>query len=188
MSRILALMLPPLALAACNSSPKVEASNATSEEVAAKVESSGVADRFISPGQWRMTMKVNDVSMPGLPPEAAAHMKETMGQGRVFTNCVTPEEAKRPGEGMFAGDDNSCRYEKFSMGGGKIDMTMRCGDGNTARVMDMTGTYGPNDYQMKVASRATGESGPAAMSMQMEMVGKRIGECTAAQIADEAKG
>lgn len=188
MRRFSLVLLPALALAACNSSPTVQATNATGAEVAEKVQKSGIADQFISPGQWQMVMTINEMTMPGLPPEAAARMKGMMGRGRTFTQCVTPEEAKRPREKMFAGDANSkCKYDNFTMGGGKIGITMSCG-GPVPRKMQMNGSYGPNEYHMKVVSNGEGKNGPGASSMNMQMDAKRIGECTAEQLKEEGKG
>jgi hypothetical protein len=176
-----------LALAACNSSPTVEATNASGAEVAEKVQESGVADQFIAPGQWQMAMTINEMTMPGLPPEAAARMKGMMGQGHSFTQCLTPEDVKKPKEDMFSGDEaGKCKYDHFAMGGGKIDITMTCG-GEQPRTMQMNGTYAPDEYHMKVVSKGEGASGPGAMSMQMQMDAKRIGECTAEQLKEEAK-
>jgi Protein of unknown function (DUF3617). len=182
------VMMPALALAGCNSSPTVEATNASGAEVAKKVQESGVTDEFISPGQWQMVMKVNEMTMPGLPPQAAERMKGMMGQGHTFTECLTPEEVKKPKEDMFSGDEQGkCKYDHFAMGKGKIDITMTCG-GEMPRTMQMNGTYSPDEYQMKVASQGQGKSGPGAMTMQMEMAAKRIGECTAEQRKEEKKG
>jgi hypothetical protein len=186
MRRLPLVLVPALALAACNSSPTVEATNASGAEVAKKVQESGVTDSFISPGQWQMAMKINEMSMPGMPPEAAERMKGMMGQGHTFTECLTAEDVKKPKADMFSGDEK-CKYDHFSMGGGKIDITMSCG-GDQPRKMQMNGTYSPNEYNMKVSSQGEGKTGPGAMSMQMEMAAKRLGECTAEQKKDAAKG
>ena len=64
-----------------------------------------------------------------MPPQAQAEMKRVMGQvqNNSFEYCVTPEEAKHPGGKMFTGKDNGdCRYDHFTMGGGKFDAAMRC--------------------------------------------------------------
>ena len=57
---------------------------------------------------------------------------------------------KRPKEDFFAGKNNDCRYDHFTMGGGKIDAAMHCGgkDGES-QVMQMAGTYSPDSYQMQ---------------------------------------
>jgi hypothetical protein len=188
MRRFPLAVLPVLALGACNSSPTVQATNASGAEVAEKVEKSGITDNFISPGKWQMVMTINEMTMPGLPPEAAARMKGMMGQGRTFTECLTPEDVKKPKEEMFSGDkEHQCKYDNFTMGGGKIDITMACG-GEMPRKMHMAGTYAPDEYHMKVESAGEGKAGPGAMSMQMEMAAKRVGECTAAELKADGKG
>ena len=44
-----------------------------------------------------------------------------------YDYCLTPEQAKRP-QGKFFNEQaaNNCRYDHFTMGGGKIDAAMRC--------------------------------------------------------------
>lgn len=187
MSKLPLLMAPLLALAACNSSPTVEATNATGAEVAAKVKESGVTDQFISPGNWQMAMKINEMTMPGMPPAAAERMKGMMGQGHTFNECLTEADVKKPKEDMFSGGDKECKYDHFAMGGGKIDITMSCG-GEQPRTMKMAGTYSPNEYHMAVSSDGTGKSGPGAMSMKMEMHAQRIGACTAEQLKESKAG
>lgn len=166
-----------MSLAACDSKT-VTAQNASTAEVAAKVKASGLAEKgFVSPGQWRMTMTFNDIQMPGLPPEAATRMKQAMGKPRSFDHCVTEEEAKKPKEDFFAGDESkSCRYEKFAMGSGTIDMVMTCSHGDGKQTVKMNGTYGPDAYKMAMVSTVEGKAGsPAAgMTFNATMDAKRI--------------
>lgn len=181
-------LLPLLSLAACNSSPTVEATNATGAEVAKKVQESGVTDQFISPGQWQMAMKINEMNIPGMPPQAAERMKGMMGGAHSFTQCLTPEDVRKPKEGMFSGDEEGkCKYDHFSMGGGKIDIAMSCG-GERPRKMQMNGTYSSNEYHMNVASQGQGKAGQDGMNMRMEMHAKRLGECSAEERRDAARG
>ena len=52
---------------------------------------------------------------------------------------------KRPKEDFFAGKNNECRYDHFTMGGGKIDAAMHCGGKHgESQVMQMAGTYSPD--------------------------------------------
>lgn len=167
-------------LAACNSSPTVTATNASGEEVAAKIKASGIKTQFVSPGRWQTTMTIAEMSIPGTPPELAGQMKAHMGQGRTFETCLTPEEAKKPKEDFFAKGNGNCRYDSFNMGGGKIGAVMQCKMGEGTRKMTMSGTYGPDAYRMTVASTGTGDAANpmAGMSMKMVMDAKRTGECT----------
>jgi len=169
-----------LLLGACNSSPTVTATNASGEEVAAKIAASGIKDQFVSPGHWRTTMAIEEMTIPGTPPELAEQMKAHMGKGRSFESCLTPEEARKPKEDFFAKGNGNCRYDRFTMGGGKIDAVMQCKMGEGTRKMTMNGTYGADAYRMIVASTGTGDAkNPmAGMSMKMVMDAKRTGECT----------
>ena len=169
-----------LALAACSKGPTVTATNASGEEIAAKVKDSGMDSQFVSPGHWQMTMTVAEMNIPGMPPQMAEQMKSHMGQGKTFESCLTPEEAKKPKEDFFSKGNGDCRYDRFSMGGGKIDAVMQCKGGGGARTMTMNGTYSPDAYHMAVTSTGTGDAkNPmAGMSMKMEMDAKRTGECT----------
>lgn len=170
-------LITPLVLAACSSSPTVTAQNASVGEVAEKVATAQAGGQFVSPGRWEATMTVNEMSMPGLPPEMAEKMKAHMGQAKTFVSCLTPEEAQKPKEGFFGGHDSNCHYERFSMGGGKIDSVMKCSGEGMSRTMSMAGSYGPDNYNITVSQQGTGQ-GPAGMTMKMTMAAKRTGACT----------
>ena len=172
----LILVAPALLLCGCNKG--VDMKNASASEVADKVKAATADGQFVSPGRWESTMTMIDMTMPGMPPEAAARMKGMMGKPRTFTSCLTEAEAKRPKEDFFSGGDGgNCRYDHFTMSGGTIDAAMSCKEAGAMRTMTMKGTYSPDHYHMAVA--ATGNGGAAGgMSMKMEMDAKRTGACT----------
>jgi hypothetical protein len=172
-----------LPLAACNKH-EVNEKNASVAEVANAVSKSGIAgDSFIRAGQWQVKGTLEEMNVPGMPPQAQAEMKRVMGQvqNNSFEYCVTPEEAKHPGGKMFTGKDNgNCRYDHFQMGGGKFDAAMRCQGQPPSQVMTMAmnGTYSPDAYTSHVSMNV--EGGPqGTMTMKMTSEAKRIGACTA---------
>lgn len=171
-----------LLLGACGGSKTVTADNASTAEVAQKVKEAGGAENFISPGHWKMTMTIEDMAMPSMPPEVAARMKGSLGKPRVIENCVTPEQAKKPKEDFFAGKDAAnCRYEHFAMGNGLINMVMHCGEGKgMQQTVKMDGTYSAEAYHMTINSSAQGGGNAPAggMSMKATMDAKRTGICT----------
>lgn len=179
--RLIALIACALPLAACNSSPKIDERNASVAEVAQKVREAGTTDAFVRPGRWESKVTIEQFEIPGMPPEMAQRMKAMMAekQEHDFVTCLTPEDVKRPKEDFFAGKNNECRYEHFTMGGGKIDAVMRC-DNNSggAPVMQMAGTYSPDAYQMQTSMKMTGTGGEGGMSMQLRIDAHRAGECT----------
>lgn len=182
---LLACIVP---LGGCNKSPEVHEKNASVAEVAKAVSQSGVAnDLFLRAGEWRVSSTMEEMSIPGLPPEAQAQMKQMMGQHgtTTYTYCLTPAEAKRPGGKFFSGKaQNDCRYEHFTMGGGKIDAAMQCqGQSPGMMRMNISGTYSADTYVTNVAMNMEGGH-QGSMSMKMRSEAHHIGECTP---ADEAK-
>ena len=181
MNKMILMTVCALPLAACNSEPEVSARNASVEEVAEKVrDASGGKDLVIRPGKWQSTVTVEDISMPGMPPEMAKQMQSAIAQNRERSSemCVTEEQARRPREEFFGGASKACRYERFEMSGGKIDATMRCAQDGITQVMEMAGSYSPESYEMRMSTKAEGAQGPAAaMTMRMRVVSRRVGEC-----------
>lgn len=177
MTRTAAFIACTLLLAACNSDPEVRAENASAQEVAEKVEAAGGSDSFVNPGQWRSTVTIEEMTMPGMPPEVAEQMKSIRGREQTHEQCLTPEQAKRPKEDFFGGKDN-CRYERFAMGNGKIDAVMNCSEGGATQKMTMAGTYSGDSYRMQMRMEAAPGGQVGGMAMKMRVDAKRIGECT----------
>jgi hypothetical protein len=175
MSRTIFLLGIILPLAACGSKPAVNEKNASVEEVANKVREVTQEEGFIRPGKWQSTVTIDQMDVPGMPPEAADRMKKMVAQGHTTETCLTPEEAKQPKADFFSGNDN-CRYDHFTMGGGKIDAEMRCDQEGGVQVMQMAGTYSPDSYQMHMTSK--GGAAAHSMTMKMSVDAKRVGECT----------
>jgi len=175
---MIAALLP---LAACNNAPKVSLKNANGNQVAQAVQTSGVmADSdFMKPGAWASNVAIQQIVIPGMPAEFGDKMKQMIvqHQPKTTTHCLTADQMRKPKEGFFAGADQSCRYDHFTMGRGKIDIRMVCSNEGSTQTTEMTGSYTPETYAMQLASKADG--GPqAGMVMQMHVDARRIGECT----------
>ena len=127
------------------------------------------SDILLHPGEWRVAGTMEEFNIPGMPPEAQSAMKQAMSQhgNMTYDYCLTPEQAKRP-QGKFFNDKaaNNCRYDHFTMGGGKIDAVMRCDGKPSSMTMTIEGTYGADNYSTHVQMNM--EGGPqGAMSMKM---------------------
>lgn len=170
-----ALILP---LASCGSKPTVNEKNASVEEVSQKVSEATKAEGFIRPGKWQSTVNIEQMTMPGMPPQAAEQMKKMMAQTQTTETCLTPEEAKQPRAKFFGGNDQ-CRYDHFKMGHGKIDAEMHCTQNGSTQVMEMNGTYSGEAYTMQMTSTMEGGQSAANVSMKIKVDAKRVGECTA---------
>jgi hypothetical protein len=181
--RIAALALAgTLALASCNNEPDVKMENASVAEVQQELKRQGGGEeRFVNPGRWEQKMTMLEMDVPGMPAEMKNRMQQVMAGGQTFDSCLTPEEAKRPREEFFAGDAKNCRYDRFNWGGGKVDVAMNCESEGRRQAMNLTGSYTPDAYNLQMQMRANGgaDAGPMAnMTMRMQVVARRVGECT----------
>ena len=182
-----AIALAVLALAACNKGSDVKVENATPEEVAAKVQQSAAADQSqIEPGQWSVASEMKLVELKGVPGAVADQMKASMEHKSTDLQCITPEEVKKPE--VFAGkQDSGCKYERFEMGGGKINAVMHCpaSEGGGKMTMTMNGTYSPRDYTVDATMDMSGAGDGQGMKMAMHATAKRVGDCPAGAAADK---
>ena len=171
---LLACALP---LAACDSGPEVTAENATTGEVAKKMADAGGAGSFVRPGRWESKVTIEEMKIPGMSPEMASQMPSFEGRVETSMNCLSEEEAKRPKEDFFTGDNKNCRYDRFTMAGGKIDAVMKCTDNGATHTMTMQGSYSPTTYNMRMTMQGDGQ-GAAGMAMKMRVDARHAGQCT----------
>jgi hypothetical protein len=180
MKPIVIVIAYALALAGCNREPEVRAENASAEDVAEQVADAGGSGIFVRPGKWESRVQIEELDLPGAPPEAKSAMRGMHDRAMVSESCLTPEEARRPKEDFFAGKNNNCRYDHFTMGNGKIDAVMKCTGQGMAQTMSMQGSYSPDAYQMRMSMKADAGAGPpGGMTMTMRVDAKRVGECDA---------
>ena len=179
MKYTIALIACVLPLAGCNNSPQVHEENASVDEVQKEIAKAGGADSFVRAGLWESKVTLEEMSMPGMPKELAERMAGTTGKVETSQSCLTPEEAKRPKEDFFAGDNKNCRYDHFTMSGGKIDAVMKCSAEGATQTMALQGGYTPDTYNMQMSMKSEGGQGPnSGMTMKMRVDAKRVGECT----------
>jgi hypothetical protein len=172
------LVLTALTLAGCNNSPEVHEENASIAEVQNKVAAATGNESFVRPGRWESKVTVEEMTIPGMSGNMASQMNSSMGQVQTQASCLTPEEAKRPKEDFFTGDNKNCRYDRFNMADGKIDAVMKCTEGGTSHTMTLNGAYTPETYNMRMAMEAGGGDAAEGMRMKMRVDAKRVGECT----------
>ena len=174
----LVLLASMAALSACNKGPDVNVKNASIGEVAEKVRDSAGSASLVEPGRWQTKVTMLEMDIPGMPPQVAARMKSSMGQERSYETCLTPEDVKKPKADFFAGKSNDCRYDHFTMSGGKIDAVMHCeAKAAGAMTMTMNGTYSSDSYEATMAMEVNGGR-DGRMRMKSHSESHRIGECT----------
>lgn len=170
-------LVAPLLLVGCNDHA-VDVKDAKPSEVAAKVADAGGAMK-IRPGEWSYRTKIEKFDMPGLPPAAAAAMQKAHA-GADIRACLTEADVAKPDAKTFGAVDKSCKFDRFSMDGGKISYEMTCkpaGGGEMRAKVD--GTYGADSYAMTMQSQTAVPGGGPGMSMLAKIDGKRVGECKA---------
>lgn len=165
-------------LGACNKGPTVNLKNASGNEVAQAVKQSGVMADTIEPGLWQSKTTIKEMNIPGMPPQMAAKMKQSMAEGQVHSgsHCVTEADVKKPKENFF-GADKDCKFQHFAMGGGKMDIAMVCNREGSTQTMNMSGTYTSTTYSLDMAMNASGGDGQG-MSMKGHVDAQRVGQCT----------
>lgn len=172
-------LMPLLLLAACGDGATVDKKDASTAEVAKSVADAGMK---LKPGRWEMTMNFKKFDIEGMPPEAKQAMQQMMAESRTFNSCLTKEEAERPDGGFFGQQGEDCRYDSFTMGGGKIDATMTCtgkgsgGEPGAGAKMKMTGTYSAEAYDMTMDMNGKAPNGKT-MAMQMALTSRYAGDC-----------
>jgi hypothetical protein len=180
MNKIFCLTTIGLCLVACNKGSSVDLHNASANEVNHAVTQSGVMNSggMIRPGLWMSKVTIQEMNIPGLPPQYAEKMKQRMAAQREQTgkHCITEADVKKPKEDFF-GADKSCKYDQFTMGGGKIDIAMTCKEEGASQTTKLTGSYTPTTYSLDMASSGNGGE-QSGMTMKMHVDAQRAGECT----------
>jgi len=94
-----------------------------------------------------------------------------------------PSDVKKPKEDFFAGKERNCRYDHFTMSGGKIDAALTC-PGREGETMNMAinGTYARGSYEATMAMDVTGGPQGKGMKLRSRSESHRIGQCTAEEL------
>ena len=177
---MLSLVVATLALGACSKQGDSAGGGKSPEQVGKEAEAAGVPMRP-QPGKYRATVKILDVSFPGMNPQMASRMKGMFGaSGHSTEFCLTPEQANKGYEEMTKrAAEGNCTYDSFKADAGQLDASMTC---QTAKGMTtkatMSGAFTPTGSSLKMTSETSGASLPGGgMHLQAEVVNERIGDC-----------
>ncbi|TMM50411.1 DUF3617 domain-containing protein [Qipengyuania marisflavi] len=126
-------------------------------------------------GQYRTTMQLVDIEIPGAP-QSAIDMMRKMMDGQSHEYCLTPSDVEQGFEEMAKqSQDGDCSYEKFDVSGSKIDALMRC-KGETSMTMAMTGSVTETSAEMDMTMKGD-MTGMGDSTIQMRAKHTRIGDC-----------
>ena len=177
---VTAAALMSLTLAACGGEePAASGESISTDEVIERAEAAG-AEIKPEPGQYRSTMEVQEINIPGAPAQMRDMMKNSM-TSQTSEYCLTQADANKGFEeaARQSQEDMNCTYERFDVAGGDIDARMTCSpQGQGSMTVEMTGTGTSTKSDMTMAM--TGDMpGMGEMSMRMRIVNERIGDCPA---------
>lgn len=138
------------------------------------------------PGLYRSSVELISLDVPGMPPEAAARMKQMMAsRAAPHEFCLTGEEAAKGYEERvkkLAGRPD-CHFDHYSADGGRLDAQLTCTgkgrpEGAMRSVLTMQGTMGPEGSDLTLGMDQSGAQMPGdGMKMTMRVKSQRAGEC-----------
>lgn len=161
---------------------EVSLTNASVEEVGRQISAARQV-RF-QPGEWETRVEVLDIQLAGVPEGAAARLGQALkAQAQSATrHCLTAEDANKPQAEMLTGGvNNRCRFRRFSMSDGRMQGKLVCagGPGGGEMTIETDGRFTATSFAMQSALQ-TGSGGAApAMTMKMQVNGRRLGACNA---------
>jgi hypothetical protein len=168
-----------LATAGCGSKESVEAENESAQSVARKVQQSDIRLR---PGRWETGVRMTNIQAAGMPSDAAKAMSES-GSTQNIPTCLTPEDVSKTDGSLFQQAPDDCKYERFSMGGGRIEGVLAC-TGDQKINMTMNGTYTAETYDLTMNTQ-TDMGGGRKVKMDMIVTSRRTGECNGTELGDK---
>lgn len=175
---VIAPLAAALALAGCNNSDTVKAKNESVASVADKVAASNIKPL---PGRWETTVKMGKVEMTGMPAGAADAMGKHVAPSEPMATCLTPEAAEKMDGSQFRNASQDCKYDNFSMAGGKVEGVMTCKTGAQSQRVSMNGTYTPESYDLAITSDMEIQPGKT-MTTSMNVSSRRTGDCNGTEM------
>ena len=178
LGRISLGMVAPLALAACggDTTAQEEGGDISMAEAAEIAQSNAIKPQ---PGQYKVTMEILEVSIPGAPAGAADMMKDMMA-GQSHSYCMTQEDVDKGFEEMArqSQEGGDCTFRRFDVSGGDFDAEMVCNvEGQGAMTMKMEGEGTPTRSVMNMTMNGD-MGGMGKMTMRMKATHERIGDCS----------
>jgi Protein of unknown function (DUF3617) len=131
----------------------------------------------LMPGAWQETLVYALDSVNGSQ-DLAAHMANALPNPEPHQSCLTASDLQNPQTIFLAGAEQSCRFQRFIMAGGRIEAAGDCSDdhGQSMHVSG-TGTYSATGYDFSFTG--TGQVGRLALAFRGRDSGRRVGVCTA---------
>jgi hypothetical protein len=140
----------------------------------------GAAAGGIQPGQYRTTVTMLEMNIPGVP-------AQNINMQPITTeDCVTSSDVAEFTQGSMVNADSgeTCTQSSMNTAGGRIQGQSSCTGPYGARTMQINGSYTANHVEMEINSTSDMPGGGGQMSQRMRIVTERLGECPAGETAD----
>lgn len=130
------------------------------------------------PGQYRTTIAIGKVEIPGVPAALAEQMKTAMSKAISREHCISPEQATKGVEAMKQHmGQGKCQFESFSARGGTVDSVFTCQNGADMALRSTShGTYTATGSQVAAKAEMNGTGGKV-VRIEQTMTTERIGAC-----------
>jgi hypothetical protein len=104
-------------------------------------------------GLWETKVTFTEVKATGLSDKNKQKLLADVSEQLSGQACLTEEQARKPDADFFAGSQSDdCKYKKFDIKDGKLDLTLTCNMNAMATVdMDMKGKVGATALDLDVA-------------------------------------
>lgn len=134
----------------------------------------------IQPGQYRSTVTMLEMNIPGIK-SSAINMAPTTTE-----DCVTSSDIADFTRGSMVQADfgETCTQSNVDTAGGHIPGEASCTGPNGARTMQINGSYTSNHVQMDINSTSDMPGGAGQTSQRLRIETDRIGECPAGSDAN----
>lgn len=178
-NRLAPAMALAVALAACGSAEEGEGSNAESISMKDAAQRAKDSDMKPRPGQYRVTMQLLELDLPGAPQGVMEAMRGRMA-GQTHEYCLRQEDVDKGFEQMArqTQENKDCTFERFDIDNGRFDGRMVCNvQGQGRMTITMKGEGGPTGSTME--TRMEGDFvGMGQSAIRMRASHERIGDCS----------
>lgn len=107
----------------------------------------------MKPGLWETQVTFTDIQAKGLNAKQEKKLLEDISRQLSGRSCLSAQQARRPEAKFFAGGhSHDCKYRKFVITGGRLDMSVGCSMKAMATIdMDMQGPVGATALDLNIS-------------------------------------
>lgn len=141
----------------------------------AEAPEKAAAATSLSAGEWHVVTEVTSFTSTD---DGAPRIDTPVGTRTEARYCIGADEAARPAPALFAGEEDSCTYERFYMRNGRINSGLACNREGLGQIMrNVTGTFTADSFEAEVDTN-TYFTSDGDVRIGTSVTGTRTGDCT----------